>query len=40
MDDNDTNININNSHGQIHININASHLLIETCFWNVVDVYA
>ena len=40
MDDNDININIDNSYGRIQININDCHLLIETCFWNVVNVYA
>ena len=40
MDDNDININIDNSYGRIQININDGHLLIETCFWNVVNVYA
>ena len=40
MDDNDINIDINNSYGQFQININIGHLLLETCFWKVVDVYA
>ena len=40
IDYNDININIDNSYGQIQIDINIGHLLIETCFWNVVNVYA
>ena len=39
MDDNAINVNINDSHFQIKIDINDDHL-IETCFWNVVNVYA
>ena len=33
-------ININNTNSQVQINITIDHLLLEICFWNVVNVHA